>query len=110
MLAQLREHFGQPVMPVSHYCDAFKAWQKAIEDAVERDPTNEELRGKLERISDVSLDVFKSNLLYRLLYLGEPVRKEMCPIHKGRWSGCVAPERECQHCMSGADVTGWVHP
>jgi hypothetical protein len=110
MLLQLREHYHQPVMPVGAYCDAFRSWLTAIEDAVKREPGSLELSGMLERLRDVQTDVFKSNMLYRLLYLGEPVRTEMCPIHKGHWSGCASPERECPHCMSGSDVTGWVGP
>lgn len=110
MLEQLHEHFAQPVLPVEKYCEAFRAWANAVDEAVLRDPTSEELKGKSERIQAVRLDISKSNMLYRLLYLGEPVRTEMCPIHKGRWSGCVGPERECPHCMSGSDVTGWKTP
>jgi hypothetical protein len=30
MLRQLTEHFKQPVMPISKYCDAFRTWEKAI--------------------------------------------------------------------------------
>jgi len=101
MLAQLREHYGMPVMPVESYCAAFRQWRDAIKAAAERE--SDEGR-------KVSLAILKSNLLFRLLYLGEPLRKEPCPIHKGYWSGCVAPERECPYCMSGSNVTGWVNP
>jgi hypothetical protein len=110
MMEVLEQHFHQPVLPVERYCEALRAWANAVEEAVERDPTNEELKGKNERIRAVRLDISKSNMLYRLLYLGEPVRTEMCPVHKGRWSGCVGPEQECPHCMSGSDVTGWKVP
>lgn len=36
MLRQLTEHFKQPVMPVSKYCDAFRTWEKAIYDRTDR--------------------------------------------------------------------------
>jgi hypothetical protein len=110
MLAQLREHFGQPVMPIGVYCEGFRNWVRAIEMAVERTTggRQENHKNMLRRIEAVRLDVTKSNLLYRLLYLGETFRTEPCPVHKGEWSGCVGPEQACPHCMSGINVTGWV--
>lgn len=108
MLAKLRDHFGEPVAPVSSYCKALETWRQAVRAASEKDPENSSLAGMISRIDEVSTDVYKSNLLYRLIYLEEGLRTEPCPIHKGSWSGCVAPERECPYCMSGSDVTGWV--
>lgn len=37
MLAQLRDHFGEPVKPVSEYCKAFYDWQKVISERIEID-------------------------------------------------------------------------
>lgn len=110
MLAQLKEHFRQPVMPVSAYCDAFRKWRDAVSAASKREPNNQTYLGMLHRIYEAQLDILKSNLLYRLLYLGEDLRTEMCPIHKGQWSGCVGPDDDCPHCMAGGNVTGWVAP
>lgn len=50
-----------------------------------------------------------SCLLYRMVYLGEPIRTEACPLHKGRWSGI----RFTSPCPHGCDtacgcVTGWL--
>jgi hypothetical protein len=57
--------------------------------------------------------IAKSNLLYRLLYLGERLRTEPCPRHRGVWSGYKdsAPFCDCQYLESGTvgfDVTGWL--
>lgn len=43
----------------------------------------------------------KSNLLYRLLYLREPVRQVKCPTHQGSWHG-ISPDP----CACG--MTGWL--
>lgn len=112
MLAQLREHFREPVMPVSRYCEKLRAWALAVEQAVKRTEGSEREghRAMRERIHAVRLDITKSNLLYRLLYLDEELRTEPCPTHKGSWSGCVPPDRACPYCMSGNNVTGWIDP
>jgi hypothetical protein len=111
MMAQLATYYGEPVRRISEYCNGFRVWQKAIEAACLRE-TEEHAKKSLERMRDdihrVSLHVTKSNLLARLLYDGEELRTEPCPIHKGRWSGCQWGDGECPHCMSGSNVTGWI--
>jgi hypothetical protein len=111
LLAKLSAHYGEPVKPISQYCRAFRVWQKAIEDACLQE-TNEgtklSFQTMLRDIQETALHVAKSNLLWRLLYLGEGLRIDPCPIHKGHWSGCVWDEDACPHCMSGSNVTGWV--
>lgn len=58
--------------PVTEICAAFDTWAEATGS---KDwPTR--------------FQAHKSNLLYRLIYLGEPLRTEKCPVHEGRWSGC----------------------
>lgn len=51
----------------------------------------------------VFIQISKSNLLYRLIYLGKEPMKEMCPVHKGRWSGIPSEPPEC-----GCDALGWL--
>jgi hypothetical protein len=36
MLVQLREHYREPVMPVSTYCNSFIKWRLALEQAAKR--------------------------------------------------------------------------
>jgi len=112
LLAKLSLHYGEPVKPISLYCTAFRTWQRAIEEASRRE-TEPERKGSFEAMArdlrNTSLHVAKSNLLARLLYVGEELRTEPCPIHKGHWSGCVwDDENQCPHCMSGDNITGWV--
>lgn len=130
MLAVLSDYYNEPVMPVRAYCRALEAWAKvqvkneaaeiaekvkelrenptlAIALGGERGITSERNRGWRFHLDSVLLAIRKSNLLHRLIYLGEPLRTEMCPEHKGRWSGCQ-PE-PCPHgCSSGINVTGWL--
>jgi hypothetical protein len=118
MLENLRLYYKEPVMPIGKYCEAFRTWQDAIEDAAEQakeDPdespfARQSLEDMARAIQEVSTLVSKSNLLSRLLYGGEELRTERCPIHKGHWSGCVWGDGRCPHCMSGDNVTGWVRP
>lgn len=111
LMKQLSLYYGEPVRKVSEYCDAFRVWAKAIQAAFNQE-TDEQRKSSFGRMVDdirrTELHVSKSNLLARLIYGGEKLRSEPCPIHKGHWSGCVwGFEGRCPHCMSGADVTGW---
>ena len=113
MLSQLKEHFGQPVLPLRTYCAAFHTWARAVEEGAEREKAlggrkTSDLQEMSRRIENVRLDIVKSNLLYRLLYLGEKLRTEMCPIHKGHWSGCPGQKDACPHCTVAGNVTGWI--
>jgi hypothetical protein len=92
------------IAPVTDVCDAMTAWGEAT--GLHRWPTQ--------------LEAMKSCLLARLVYLGEPVRTEMCPRHQGHWSGCrfdYSPEGacDCQKVLTlegevvyGSNVTGWL--
>ncbi len=100
MLELLTKHFHEPVLPISKYCKALETWASLMQGKM--------YQGKSERgynadhIGLVSIDIHKSNLLYRLLYLKEPLRKIPCPIHNGRWSGCFG------ECVYGCDLVGWL--
>jgi len=51
------------------------------------------------------MDITKSCLLNRLIYAGEALRTQPCPIHGGEWSGY----QECPAgCNFGYDATGWL--
>lgn len=52
--------------------------------------------------TSVWIAIEKSNLLYRLLYLGESLRIAPCPQHKGHWSG------DFGSCLYGCGMTGWL--
>jgi len=151
MLEALRKHFGEPVLPISRYCDALRTWQMAwheraarfvaeaypgIDDegsapearaAAQRLRSDDFFHGRPtgaseERINDrihaigatraaadidsVFLKIRKSNLLWRLLYNGQPLRTTLCPLHKGKWSGCFLKE-PCD-CEDNGNVTGWL--
>jgi len=102
--AQIPPH-GGPVRPVNEYCAALEAWRNAIHEAHARgEPDWDNL---IEAIDTVELSMKKSNLLYRLIYLGEKLRTKPCPIHKGHWSGC-SPDPCPEGCSSGSDITGWL--
>lgn len=104
---------GVPVMPVTFFCEALETWARVLGEShpTERYPKeNDERRVNADRASGVFLQIRKSNLLWRMIYCGEPLRKDRCPEHKGRWSGCNLPEdTSCKGvCMFGGNVTGWL--
>ena len=109
MLAALTEHFRCPVMPIDRYCAGLRAWQRCLQEKAQRTKAKEDVEFA-GCVDDVFRQITKSNLLARVLYGGEAPRVEPCPTHKGVWSGCVFGDRECPHCMSGCNVTGWVKP
>lgn len=113
--ALLAKHYGDPVMPVGRYCNALDQYAKALREGRETERENfpasplppDATAAIIEHWGTISVFVRKSNLLYRLLYLGQPLRTRKCPEHDGHWSGCH-PE-PCPHgCSVGMDVTGWL--
>ena len=75
----------------------------------ERDYQLDHLRGyesAAESANYTFLQIRKSNLLARLLYEGETLRKQRCPEHKGKWSGIEGgPDSVCPH---KCQLTGWI--
>jgi hypothetical protein len=57
------------------------------------------------QIERTFLSIHKSNLLARLLYNGEKLRTQMCPEHKGKWSGIEFGDTVCPH---KCQLTGWI--
>lgn len=114
-------HYGEPVRPVSEYCNALWDWFDACQVAAEEyDALTEEQRAwrsppPLYEIREHLwklryLDIGKSNYLWRRIYAGDPHRTEKCPKHKGHWSGCYPPGTEhgdCE-CVFGGNTTGWL--
>lgn len=111
MLRRLSAYYGDLVMPMKRYCTAFERWLGAIE-ALNKRPlrAGEKAEYKLghswfKEISGILLAIRKSSLLGRLLYEGEMLRTEECPVHKGKWSGMEHPENPCPH---GCGFVGWL--
>ena len=96
----------------SFFCDSMDDWAKACMTPLPTD--DEHTRAWREEFSAhwvwIRRAIRKSNLLHRLLYQGEKIRTGMCPIHKGRWSGCLPLEdMTCGGvCANGHNVTGWL--
>lgn len=105
MLVKLTKHYNQPVLPISKYCNAFRTWFDCMADA-QIDTDN---KSTSEFFRYLGVDISKSNLLYRLIYLGEELRTEKCPEHKGHWSG-ISFDNPCPHgCdVSDGNITGWL--
>ena len=116
---------GEPVRKVSDYCKSFYLWQDAINarhnELHQRKENGEEVQDSefpqgedfADELTHVMMCLQKSALLLRLVYNGEPLRTEKCPIHKGQWSGCddradCFSEEYPQGCMSGSNITGWL--
>ncbi len=88
MLAKLSEHYGEPVLPLERFCYALTTWSRLSENKLPL------------------LQIKKSNLLFRMIYLGEEPRAVQCPEHLGKWSGCKPPGA-CV-CQTAGNVTGWL--
>jgi hypothetical protein len=78
-------------VPIDNLCEAFASWMKRSSPVAAR----------------LQLDITKSCLLHRLIYGGEPLRSEQCPIHHGEWSGS-RPDPCPAGCSYGYDITGWL--
>lgn len=102
LLIALSEFYGERVAPASHHCSALLEWMR-IMDSSGYAPEVGKAWGS------IALTLTKSNLAARLVYGGERVRTEKCPVHQGRWSGCTWGDNVCEEgCMYGSNVTGWL--
>ena len=102
----------QPIRPVSEYCDALVQYATALQRCAEEG--NPGPFGSADEASEIAEALFKlnlwgrkSNLLWRLIYLGQDLRTEKCPTHQGRWSGYGYGDNTCE-CQVGLDITGWL--
>lgn len=106
----LARHYGEPVMPVSDYCAKLFEYIEALENATLKGSSGP--FGSLDDAETVKFGLIllkgwaqKSNCLARLLYGNEKLRKNECPIHKGKWSGCGSTDCGCD---DGPNITGWL--
>jgi hypothetical protein len=98
----------EPTLKASEFCAAFHTWAAACITPLDTDlEETRKWRENFRRRWDfIDLAIRKSCLLDRLIYGGETLRTEVCPVHKGHWSGCSpAP---CPICRHGVCITGWV--
>ena len=91
------------------FCKAFYAWAEACETPLPTDSESKKAWRKefAEHWEFINRAIAKSCLLDRLIYGGETIRKELCPVHKGRWGGCVPKAPECG-CSHGSCITAWL--
>jgi len=85
--------------------DRLKERQILREEPTERDFKLQKLKHYQEvseQINYVFLQIRKSALLDRLLYVGEKLRTKRCPKHDGVWSGLFGT---CEH---NCELTGWI--
>jgi hypothetical protein len=114
--AEITEHRTQynkpasygPLMRLSDVCNTLRLFARTFCTPL---PTDDEHKKKeraehYEHFSKVDLAISKSNLLARLFFTDEGLRKTPCPEHKGRWSGCQW-DTPCE-CRTGSNVTGWL--
>lgn len=103
----LTRHYGERVAPVSAVCGALQSYVSALRESGEDGPFPADAAEAIrEHGPTMFMFARKSNLLYRLIYAGLPLRTKKCPEHKGHWTGCDAPGT-CA-CQVGTDVTGWL--
>jgi hypothetical protein len=106
--AIMEQHYGEVVRPVSQVCNGLAQFVSALVENDTDGPYGPAI-GKAVREYGGAAIMFarKSNLLWRLLYLDQPLRTKKCPKHNGRWSGYLAPGETCE-CAVGLDITGWL--
>lgn len=87
MLEKLRTHYNQPVMPLGRFCNAMYDWCQALLDLKQRTKAagypHYHGSAYVDELRHIMMDINKSSLLFRMLYLGEELRTEICPAHKG---------------------------
>ena len=101
-ISALSKYFGEPVCRVSFICDSFRQWFSVLKTQGHRVDYP-----WVKDISNLELAIYKSNLLWRLIYEGQNLRKKECPTHKGAWSGCSS-EPCPDGCTDGINITGWL--
>jgi hypothetical protein len=104
---KLRE---QGYIRIKRFCDAMDRWAHVCQKDLPTD--GERQRRWRKEFGDhwqfIRLAIAKSCLLDRLIYGGEQLRMEMCPTHKGQWSGCnISGEKPCE-CQHDTCITGWL--
>ena len=94
---------------IDNFCRAMDTWAQVCQQEL---PGDDEHRLRWRKDFGVHwqfirLAILKSCLLDRLIYGGEKLRENMCPIHKGHWSGCNLEGEACD-CAHDSCITGWL--
>lgn len=99
-----------PKLNAEEFCEAFYTWAEACQKELPGDDKDQKQWRKefAHHWEFIKLAIHKSCLLDRLIYARESIRNEMCPLHKGKWSGYVLEKLECG-CQFGPNVTGWLN-
>jgi hypothetical protein len=117
----LSEFYEERVCTVSMHCGALYQWLDVVQKSgyAANDlayslglPEEWSIESKRHYASAAMgrmvLMLRKSDLAYRLVYLGEKVRTEKCPGCKGRWGRPHGSRSEHELCV--CDGTGWIPP
>jgi len=104
--AELRK---QGYIAIRKFCGAMDTWAQVCQREL---PTDSEYRRRWreefgEHWEFIRLAIAKSCLLDRLIYGGERLRENICPIHEGHWSGCNLEDKACD-CAHDSCITGWL--
>jgi hypothetical protein len=89
----------QGYIRIDKFCEAMDLWAQVCQQEL---PSDEEhhLRFRKEFRDHwrfIRIAIAKSCLLDRLIYGGDTLRENRCPIHKGHWSGCdINGENACE--------------
>ncbi len=106
MLAKLSRHFNSPVMPLARFCTAIEQWMDCIEKLNLGEPDGlAQGHFYYMHLRQIRTDIRKSNLLARLLLVGEAIRTESCPEHKEHLDSQAMFFSKCPH---GCGGTGWL--
>ena len=95
---------------IERFCRAMDTWAQVCQQELSDDSESHKNWRKEfgDHWSFIRLAIAKSCLLDRLIYGGETLRRKMCPIHKGHWSGCdISGEATCG-CTHDSCITGWL--
>jgi len=101
---------AQGYIRIDKFCEAMTTWARVCQEELSTDDDHRRRWRKefREHWEFIQLAIFKSCLLDRLIYGGERLRDEMCPTHRGHWSGCnITGENPCQ-CQHDTCITGWL--
>ena len=92
------------------FCETMRVWARAcMAELATDDPEKKAWRNRFrEHWVFVERAITKSCLLDRLLYDGEKLRTKPCPVHMGKWTGCLPPSEITCGCGHNNCVTGWL--
>ena len=94
---------------IRKFCNAMDTWARVCQEELPNDSDNRRRWRKEfgQHWDFIRLAIAKSCLLDRLIYGGEELRKDVCPVHKGNWSGCDLRGEHCG-CAHDSCITGWL--